>query len=97
LNNNYKILKKTKKKMDSLTFCYEKTLPCDKINNSPLGRKLEVSKHNIITVLPTIAKANEYASTDGWKAPRWNRAKETRCEYIARVGMRFSEGDYTSP
>jgi len=81
--------------MSSDTSCCVKTLPNDKFKNSSFGGKLEVCKHPVTPFLPLITKDNEYESTDGYvpnPEPR-DRAKETRCEYIARVGMRFSKGD----
>jgi len=88
--------------MSSVRSFYEKTLTNGIINNSSFGGKLKVHKDLVTPFLPLITEDNEYESTDGWKAPplkapRWNRAQETRCDYIARVGMRFSKDDYTSP
>jgi len=80
--------------MDSLTFCYEKTIPCDKINNSPLGRNLEVSKHPVTPSLTLITEDKEYESTDGWKAPplkapRWNHT-QLWYKFIGEHGMDFN-------
>jgi hypothetical protein len=92
LNNNYKIL--TYNMFSVTSCCYEKTLPCDNINNSPLGGNLQIRKHHekTVLVLAPIKKDKEYESTDGYvpNPEPWDRAKETRCNYIARVGMRFS-------
>jgi len=81
--------------MFSVTSCVKNTPPDETLNYSLFGE--ETKPKSVITVLATITEDNEYESTDGYvpNPEPWDRAKETRCAYIARVGIRFTEDDYT--
>ena len=61
--------------MASVTSCYVKQLPDGQFNNSSFGGELFVDKKEITPSLAPIKEDNEYASPDGWKAPRWNRTQ----------------------